>query len=1025
MNNDLLNISLNQGKNFNKYQSKIINSVNINNPKSNRKGHNTKGHNNMGYLKEGFVSAEREQIVMPQEYGYVPVLQKQCENASTFNDANSNDLNDLKQLQFKYEYWLEQYNAVQKSIGDSSLETINRVSKNNPYLNKNVKFNNEFVAYVTSEGILKPYPSIEVFNNVAGKNGCPGLNKEDVFSVDIPFLSSYVAGTKIQMPNNISLIIGSPMTDGESCGNEGKNVYANTLVKNLNSTYVGCYNDKPAPSEVLIVPQMTADITGSYTAWGSTVYQDNYGFAGPWCAFDNNVDTWWHSKDDINAYDSNTGVYQGTNYLDCDGRSKQIYGEFLGIFLPSEVPLTKYSIQGRQGCCGDPNGRDPNTWYIVGLSQTNGWTVIDYQENVSFNWQMKTFEIKNPQSFNGYAIIITVVGAPTAPAGTRNSVQIATWNLYTTSDAGITNDQRAMIWNESAIGYTTYDQCQQYAVDNGYQYFGMQDNRGDGTAACLVSNDITRTVSYGTANDQITILPIWASNTAGQIGAYATLTSEGYLAVKNGSGVNIFETPRVGSCVENYGVTTGGDAWGNDIASFSGPEVNPQYCQDKCTDDYNCVGFTMDSANNTMCWIKSDVSTITPDGSRNTYKRVLTKDQRTACKFKLIVQNDGNLCIYQDGNGDALWASNTYGKQQLPNADWVSTKGKTGTDYLASGLILMPDEWIGSANGAVKLIMQQDGNLVLYTSTPKMGCVKNANGYTVGGSWINAVYKLDEVGNKSSLGKMGYIDSNANLREYPQTMLKYSDTYQIFNGYDSAGNDISNANVSSQDDCQTACSTNDQCSAYVFQSSTNTCWLKNSNAYPKGVKSLNASLTLGVRGSAINGANNCSSEVVNIDTVQYDNYSKGEMMTPDTQCNSALVSSEDRIKFENIKNQLAIVVQDIVGKMESLYSNDNTIYKKMNMNEQQFKKKLEMYKLTNAKIRKDLEIDSNSNIEEMNKCGGNSKSKMTREGMLTMSDVDGMLNDTDLRVLQQNYQYICLSILAVGFLIVTTNLMKK
>ena len=322
--------------------------------------------------------------------------------------------------------------------------------------------------------------------------------------------------------------------------------------------------------------------------------------------------------------------------------------------------------------------------------------------------------------------------------------------------------------------------------------------------------------------------------------------------------------------------------------------------------------------------------------------------------------------------------------------------------------------------------MQQDGNLVLYTSEPKLSCVKNSDGYTQGGPGINAVYKLDEIGNKSSLGKIGYIDSNSNLREYPQTMLKYSDNYQIYNGYDSTGNDISNVSATSQSDCQTACSNNDQCAAYVFQSSTNTCWLKNSNAYPRGVKSLNASLMLGVRGSAINGTTNCSNEIVNIDTVQYDHYSKGEAMAPDTRCNSALVSQEDRIKFENIKNQLAMVAQDIVSKMENLYSNDNNVYKKMNMNGQQFKRKLEMYKLTNAKIRKDLEIESNNNIGTMNNC---TKSTGTypnvKEGMLTMTDVNGMLNDTDLQVLQQNYQYICLSILAVGFLIVTTNLMKK
>ena len=50
-----------------------------------------------------------------------------------------------------------------------------------------------------------------------------------------------------------------------------------------------------------------------------------------------------------------------------------------------------------------------------------------------------------------------------------------------------------------------------------------------------------------------------------------------------------------------------------------------------------------------------------------------------------------------------------------------------------------------------------------------------------------------------------------------------------------------------------------------------------------------------------------------------------------------------------------------------------------------------------------------------------------KEGMqnLSMNDVDGMLQETDLRVLQENYGYIFWSILAVGLLTITVNVMKK
>ena len=48
-----------------------------------------------------------------------------------------------------------------------------------------------------------------------------------------------------------------------------------------------------------------------------------------------------------------------------------------------------------------------------------------------------------------------------------------------------------------------------------------------------------------------------------------------------------------------------------------------------------------------------------------------------------------------------------------------------------------------------------------------------------------------------------------------------------------------------------------------------------------------------------------------------------------------------------------------------------------------------------------------------------------KEGMLNMDDINGMLDDTDLRVLQQNYRYILWSILAVGILTTTVHVLKK
>jgi hypothetical protein len=43
---------------------------------------------------------------------------------------------------------------------------------------------------------------------------------------------------------------------------------------------------------------------------------------------------------------------------------------------------------------------------------------------------------------------------------------------------------------------------------------------------------------------------------------------------------------------------------------------------------------------------------------------------------------------------------------------------------------------------------------------------------------------------------------------------------------------------------------------------------------------------------------------------------------------------------------------------------------------------------------------------------------------LDMNDVNGMLADADIRILQENYSYVAWSVLAVGLLTITINLMK-
>ncbi len=815
-------MSLTQGKQFNTFQRKI------------------KKHTNKTNKKEGFVTLEHEQIVRPSFDKYPTVLT---------NNANQSDLDELKELQTRYNIVIQQYTELQKKISNSSLNTINRLDLNNPYLNKYLLFTDGTIVYVTFQGIAKKFVNEDVLNSVVGKNGCPPKN---YIKLNIPWESKYIPGETI--PTNPPLIVGSPMILGQSCGNEGSNVYASKLVNNPSSSYIGCYNDS--------------------------------------------------------------------------------------------------------------------------------------------------------------------------------------------SEATV-------------IGNTSFEKCQEYAAENSYKYFGLQNIKSDGTASCLVSNDIQ---NYGDATIQTTLIPIWASNTAGSGATNCYVNGNGQVIINDVNGNIIWQSPNPPSdCLWGGYVnpdTIQGSFGGNCVGKPLNIDCKKQQSKLDSKESYSIDGIvgnlnTILSAkaknvlnNQQENWVFTPLTEWTGsdpafcctklvdysyqcgggpfkngriDGGSNIHFDC-SKEVKN-CSFFFILQLDGNLCLYRGsdplgntGNNVSIWSTMTNGKQISQNPDWVASNGKYGRSYLKINDVLNSGEWIGSDDGSLKLIMQTDGNLVLYTSKIKPGCVKGQYDKMYGINGVNAMYQMDNTGNKEILGKLGYVDSESNLREYPDSMIGFTNDYQIYLNTDSYGNDITSLITQEENGCQSACNNNTDCAAYAYQEMSQTCWLKNKSTFPNGEKQNNNNMVLGVRIPGLNGSANCSNKIINIDTIQYENYLKDAAMTENTQCNAPLVSHAVQLQFDNIKTELITLGDDIVSKMESLYDKDKTIFIQLNTNAQQFKKSLEDYKLTNLKIKKELNFQSN-NIEGMQNLNNN--------------DLNGMLSDSDLRVLQENYGYIIWSILAVGLLTVAINTIRK
>ena len=147
----------------------------------------------------------------------------------------------LANLKSEYQSTLNEYQTVNNQFENITSDYINRTNSNNPYLGKVIQFQGGNMCYVTNSGVAKWIPNQTIYQQNAGKNGFPIAGA--VVTVNLPWSTSYQnPGTTIPTKPFL-LISGTPVIPGQSVGNEGSNVFVNTMISNPQTSYVGCYAD--------------------------------------------------------------------------------------------------------------------------------------------------------------------------------------------------------------------------------------------------------------------------------------------------------------------------------------------------------------------------------------------------------------------------------------------------------------------------------------------------------------------------------------------------------------------------------------------------------------------------------------------------------------------------------------------------------------------------------------------------------------------------------------------------------------
>lgn len=743
-------------------------------------------------------------------------------------------------LNASYQTAMDRFIKTSTQTSYDAQKYLQRTGPENKYRNTYVKFTSGEIAYVTRMGVVKRL-------HQDPPNNAPLLN------LSIPWKSEYsVPGTEI--PTSPTMVSGTDVIPGQSLGLEGTNVFVNRFFQKSDELqFEGCYRQVPVVTETKCIPIMPASNQwNGYISSASSVFNDNNAYAGPWAAFDQSSSTFWHSSiSSGHTYDAITGDYKGSTLTTpCrteTGVMTQISGEYIDISTPSVAPgikISKYEIQGRQGCCGTStvSGRSPNSWVIVAWVDGE-WSVMDTQTDQNLNYSKGVYQIQNAPAATRFRLVVTNCGSPDDRTKNRYCVQISEWNLYSyQTSSSETKDAVAM--NVIGKGITSIYQCRDLATYTGNAHFSLSDN-----GECRASNDLAQAQQFGpgTVSNPIPLWDSWASG-GGRGGTQASLTTLGSLQVFNASLQPIYLTPLPDSLKQQLAPFIGCYSMSQTAFSLLGSEYeySPNECIEKATSvAEKYVGFSGNIVDDKVkqCVTASTAPTfvsnacVAPAGGIDSVA-VYSTSASGSCF--LILQDDGNMCIYlgsgPDDNQGVIWASNTAGKQRDPDPARTASKGKTGRNTLLPGEVLLPNEFIGSTHGDIYLIMQSDGNLVLYTSSVSSGCTQRNNGPVLGSASDNAIYRLSGNIYSSVMGMLGMVDENSTLRPFSKKQTRFSNSYQTWRGIDAPENDIQDGamTVTGVDECKRACSDRTECGGFVTNADGTACWLKSEGTFPYG-----------------------------------------------------------------------------------------------------------------------------------------------------------------------------------------------
>jgi hypothetical protein len=506
------------------------------------------------------------------------------------------------------------------------------------------------------------------------------------------------------------------------------------------------------------------------------------------------------------------------------------------------------------------------------------------------------------------------------------------------------------LFYNNTIGSNSFESCKQIAIDKGSDYFGYQ---GSGNCVYNINPDSLESDTY------FEPIELWSMDSGQSLPCTMTLI-DGNIVLQDLNG-NIYKQTQhsVEGCSSgSAGITDIRATWGASCPNVklgnATTALNRSSAIGKSEFLYT-IGSDMDDPSPTC---KKPFDIVYKCGQKPKFKHVagestgqnvlLTCDEYASqCACFLILADDGTMAIYKGTNMNnkqsLVYTSGTGGKQLSENSEWISAKGKGGINWISNNSGLMAGEWIGNSTGSLKLIMQTNGKLQLLTSQMRDGC-DNEHDPIQGYASSIAVYKLSESDAVANRQKVGYIDNNSVLYEYPESLLKRGNTFTKFENYTTSGGgsrlkvlpDIS------ESQCQEECVNENQCVGLTYDLKQNMCTMMKDTMFPRQIQ---AGYNMYVRNPELSNEF-CPNEIGKVITGnEWNSYVKSDIpMTADKVCGVYKSVSQETENNDALKRELDETAQLLQERLDEIKSQNMNINSEIGINSQAINNSLQSYR---------------------------------------------------------------------------------